>query len=135
TLGQSEGLSTFEAFTLRLIACGVSSVEQLAAELTLPLGVVLDTCVDLLRAGYIFLDHSASAVRVTEVVLDEMGDPIAPNTGWTLRLAPAAAPSSRTYDLLQDLVSGAVFPSVAGLSSQGRALLAPEDLTLGEVTD
>lgn len=135
TLGQSEGLSTFEAFTLRLIACGVSSVEQLAAELTLPLGVVLDTCVDLLRAGYIFLDHSASAVRVTEVVLDELGDPIAPNSGWTLRLAPAAAPSSRTYDLLQDLVSGAVFPSVAGLSSQGRALLAPEDLTLGEVTD
>ena len=33
TLGQSEGLSTFEAFTLRLIAGGVSSVERLAAEL------------------------------------------------------------------------------------------------------
>lgn len=135
TLGQSEGLSTFEAFALRLIAGGVSSVERLAAELTLPLGVVLDTCVDLLRAGYIFLDHSASAVKVTDVVLDEMGDPLAPSPGWTLRLAPAAAPNSSAYDLLQDLVSGAVFPSVAGLSSQGDALLAPEDLALGEVTD
>lgn len=135
TLGQSEGLSTFEAFTLRLIASGVSSVERLAAELTLPLGVVLDTCVDLLRAGYIFLDHTTSAVKVTEVVLDEMGDPLAPNSGWTLRLAPAAAPSSSAYDLLMDLVSGAVFPSVAGLSSQGEALLAPEDLALGDVTD
>lgn len=135
TLGQSEGLSTFEAFTLRLIAGGVSSVERLAAELSLPLGVVLDTCVDLLRAGYIFLDHSESAVKVTEVVRDEMGDPLAPKPGWTLRLAPAAAPSSSAYDLLQDLVSGAVFPSVAGLSAQGQALLAPEDLTLGEVTD
>ncbi len=135
TLGQTEGLSTFEAFTLRLIAGGVSSVERLAAELTLPLGVVLDTCVDLLRAGYIFLDHTASAVKVTEVVLDEMGDPLTPNSGWTLRLGPAAAPNSCAYDLLQDLVSGAVFPSVAGLSAQGEALLAPEDLTLGEVTD
>lgn len=135
TLGQTEGLSTFEAFTLRLIAGGVSSVERLAAELTLPLGVVLDTCVDLLRAGYIFLDHTVSAVKVTEVVLDEMGDPLTPNSGWALRLAPAAAPSSCTYDLLQDLVSGAVFPSVAGLSAQGEALLAPEDLSLGEVTD
>jgi hypothetical protein len=76
---------------------------------------------DLLRAGYIFLDHSASAVKVTDVVLDEMGDPLAPSPGWTLRLAPAAAPNSSAYDLLQDLVSGAVFPSVAGLSSQGDA--------------
>lgn len=32
-----------------------------ALELTLPLGVVLDTCVDLLRAGYIFLDHPGAS--------------------------------------------------------------------------
>lgn len=135
TLGQADGLSPFEAFTLRLIAGGASSVEQLAAELTLPPLVVLDTCVDLLRAGYIFFDHSASTIKVTDVVRDEMGDPLEPRPDWTLRLAPSGVPNSRTYELRQDLVSGAVFSSSAGLSSWDNALVAPEDLALGEVSD
>ncbi len=134
TLGQTEGLSTFEEFMLRMIAAGAGTVERLAEDLCLPLGVVLDTCVDLLRVGYIFLDHTDSSIQITDAVRDEMGDALAPRPKWASRLAPASTPSSASYDLLQDLVSGAVFPSVKGLVSPGNWILAPEDLSLGDAS-
>ena len=133
-LGKSDGLGPFEAFALRAIADGANTVERLADYLGLHCGLVLDACVDLLRAGYIVVHRVDSIIEVTPDVRDTMGDPLAPREGWAARLAPAIPPEVQEYDLLYDLVSGAVFGAGRGLMRPMRALVAPEDTRIPDVT-
>lgn len=133
TLGHAEGLSRFEEYVLRTIAAGSAKVEEVAATLGLPQSVVLDVCVDLLRAGYVLLHHGDAAIEVVPAVRDAMGDPLAPRSDWARQLAPAASPAPLEYDLLQDLVSGSIFPAVSALPPGRDWLLCPEDTALGEL--
>lgn len=132
--GQLDGLSTFEEFMLRTIAASPAPIEQIASTLGLDRNVVLDACVDLLRAGYLVLRRADASVEVSELVRDEMGDPLLPRAEWARRLAPSTAPPPREYDLLQELVSGTIFPSASGLNAESTSLLAPEDPSIGDVT-
>ncbi|HEX2570019.1 MAG TPA: phospholipase D-like domain-containing protein [Polyangia bacterium] len=134
TLGHADGLSRFEEYTLRTIAAGQNTVDAIADILGVARSVVLDTCVDLLRVGYILLRHNGAAMEVVQAVRDEMGDPLEPRHDWARRLAPAAPPAPLEYDLLQDLVSGSVFPPIHGLTDARDWILCPEDVTLEDVT-
>lgn len=133
TMSRADGMTTFEEYALRMLAAGVTTVESLAAALALDRNVVLDTCVDLLRAGYIAVTVDGT-IQVAQAVLDEMGDPRVARPAWASKFSAATTPAPAEYDLLQDLVSGAVFPSAAGMNAGGESLLAPEDTRLGEIT-
>lgn len=126
-LGPDDGLSLIEQFALRAIAAGMATEAALRQTLDLHPRVCLDMCVDLLRAGFISLGRPSGTLLLSDLVRREMGDPGQPNEGWARRLATSRPPEPREYFLLQELVSGEVFPAQRDAADAPFVLYAPEN--------
>lgn len=126
-LGSQEGLGHIEQFVLRAILAGADSLPALRDLLRLEERVVLDACMDLLRSGYLTIDRESGRMAVTPVVSAVMGSPTDPEHGWAQRLSSSRPPDAQEFDLLQDLVSGSVFPIPRAPFGARGTFLAPED--------
>ncbi|WP_164002146.1 phospholipase D-like domain-containing protein [Pyxidicoccus caerfyrddinensis] len=133
--GPQEGLSPVEQFTLRAVAAGADSMPQLRDVLRLDERVALDLCVDLLRGGFLFVDRLTGRLELAPTVREEMGDPVNPSPDWAQKLASTRPSEPREYALLQELVSGAVFPASRELGRGQARLRAPENERLPLVQD
>ncbi|QSQ19646.1 rhodopsin [Pyxidicoccus parkwayensis] len=133
--GPQEGLSPIEQLTLRAIAAGANSMSQLRDALRLDERVALDLCVDLLRGGFLFVDRLTGRLELAPTIRKEMGDPAAPSSNWAQKVASTRPSEPREYALLQDLVSGAVFPASRELGRGQATLRAPENERLPLVQD
>lgn len=109
------GLSPLEEHLLLGIASGEGSVDHLAQAFGLPKRLVLDACVELLRAGMLVI--KADRLEVAPVVQQRIGrDPRAPTKGWARSFESAAPPGPETVVLLQELLSGSLLPPPGGPS-------------------
>jgi phosphatidylserine/phosphatidylglycerophosphate/cardiolipin synthase-like enzyme len=133
--GPQEGLSPVEQFTLRAIAAGADSMPRLCEVLRLDERIGLDLCVDLLRGGFLFVDRLTGRLELAPTVRDAMGDPAGPSPDWAQTLASTRPSEPREYPLLQELVSGAVFPASRELGRGQARLRAPENERLPLVQD
>jgi hypothetical protein len=125
-LGYAEGLSQFEQFALRLLAAKPSSAVELAATLGLEERMALDVCVDLVKAGLAELHLDSGRLEPTSLVRQKLGDGADPSPDWAIAFATERAPESEDVELLQELVSGAVFPAPRRTFCAVRDLVAPE---------
>lgn len=125
-LGYTEGLSQFEQFALRTLAARSSTARELAEILGLEERMALDLCVELVTAGLAELHLDSGKLEPTALVREKLGDPSNPPPGWALVFASERSPESEEIELLQEMVSGAVFPAPRWTSSSVRDLLAPE---------
>lgn len=110
------GLSPLEEHLLLDIATGEGSVDVLAGSLGLPKRLVLDACVDLLRAGMLVVKKGK--LEVSALVRKKIGaDPLRPPKGWARGFASAAPPEPEFVVLLQELLSGSLLapPNGPGL--------------------
>ncbi|RKH39727.1 phospholipase D-like domain-containing protein [Corallococcus sicarius] len=133
--GPQEGLSPIEQFTLRAIAAGANNILQLRDVLRLDERVALDLCVDLLRGGFLFVDRLTGRLELAPTIREELGDPAMPSPDWAQKLASTRPSEPREYALLQELVSGAVFPASRELGRGQARLRAPENERLPLVQD
>ena len=110
TLHTTAGLSQLERFVLQAVALGANKARDLERELAVSPRMILDTCVDMLEAGYLTIDSINGSLHLSEHVSEHMGDPTTPKPTWYEKLSSAAPPQPQTYELSQDLISGSIFP-------------------------
>jgi len=134
-VGPRGGLSLMEQFALRFIAGGADRLEALQEALGLPSRVVMDLCVDLLRAGFADLDRASGRLVIPEAVRTEMGAPDKPHESWATRLTSARPLDAHECILLQDLVSGSVFPDSRDLRRGRSNKWAPVSEDVDQVVD
>ena len=133
--GPEEGLGVLEQYVLRAIAAGASGIRQLEVALQLPHRMVLDVCIDLLRGGYVSVDRGSGRLAVAPAALEAMGAPESPQKDWQRDLTSTAPPEPREYRLMQDLVSGSLFPAVAPPPKGRRYPVAPVNLDVPRVEE
>lgn len=134
-LGDAAGLSEFEQFLVRAIALGANSVEAASGCLRLDVSLVLDACIDLLRAGLLEVAPIDGTLALTPAVRDALGDPVRPRENWAAQLEGATVPEAREIMLLQELVGGGVISSRRDGRSLRSSLRAPENEMLPLVRD
>jgi phosphatidylserine/phosphatidylglycerophosphate/cardiolipin synthase-like enzyme len=97
--------------------------------------MILDVCIDLLRGGFVSVDRGTGRLAVVPAVLECMGSPDSPRKDWQHDLTSAAPPEPREYRLMQDLVSGSLFPAVGPPPKGRRFPVAPVSLDLPRIEE
>lgn len=124
TLATEDGLSILEQQILLAVRAGATSIDLLAAHLAIPRRMVLDVSLDLLSLGAIVVAPESGELQLSDATCQRMGQG-EPTTEWSKGLESRGGEDIELR-LVQDLVSGAIFPPPPFRpNSRGRLPVAP----------